>query len=51
MKDAMSFPIRNSIKILLLNDTNELLLLCVDDPSTTTVDGIYHGRFWLLVFS
>ncbi|MFC1845723.1 NUDIX domain-containing protein [Candidatus Dependentiae bacterium] len=42
----MSFVVRNSVKILLLNDNNELLLLHVDDPQTTSVDGTYHGPFW-----
>ncbi len=39
-------PIRNSVKILLLSPKDELLLMCADDPRTTTKDGIYHGRFW-----
>ena len=42
----MSLQVRNSIKVLLLNDDNELLLICVDDPKPTTVKGEYHGRFW-----
>jgi 8-oxo-dGTP pyrophosphatase MutT (NUDIX family) len=42
----MSIPIRNSVKVLLLNDRDELLLMCADDPKTTTVDGEYHGKFW-----
>jgi 8-oxo-dGTP pyrophosphatase MutT (NUDIX family) len=42
----MSFPTRNSVKVLLLNDKNELLLMCAEDPATTTVGGEYHGRFW-----
>jgi 8-oxo-dGTP pyrophosphatase MutT (NUDIX family) len=45
----MSLPIRNSIKVLLLNDNNELLLMSVDDPKTTTVEGKYNGRFWDLI--
>ena len=42
----MPIPIRNSVKVLLLNDQNELLLLLVDDPKTITVKGKYHGKFW-----
>lgn len=42
----MTHPIRNSVKILLLNDQNELLLMCADDPKTTSADNKYHGRFW-----
>ena len=41
--------IRNSVKVLLLNDNKELLLMCIDDPKTTTVDGKYHGRFWITI--
>lgn len=42
----MSLPIRESIKLLLFNENNELLLMCADDPKTTTPEGKYHGRFW-----
>ncbi len=45
----MSLPVRTSVKVLLLNDKNELLLLCADDPKTTAVDGKYNGPFWFLV--
>ncbi|ARN84726.1 NUDIX domain-containing protein [Candidatus Nucleicultrix amoebiphila] len=38
--------LRKSVKILLLNDMQQLLLMCADDPQTTTVDGQYHGRYW-----
>lgn len=41
--------VRNSIKIILLNSKNELLLLCTDDKSIKTSKGKYHGRFWQLV--
>ena len=45
-RTIMSLIIRNSIQILLLNPENKLLLMCADDPKTTTVDGEYHGKFW-----
>ncbi len=45
----MSLPVRNSVNILILNDKNELLLMCADDPKTTSVDGTYHGRFWFTI--
>jgi 8-oxo-dGTP pyrophosphatase MutT (NUDIX family) len=45
----MIATIRNSIKVILLNEKNELLLLRVDDPLTTTVDGTYHGSFWHMI--
>lgn len=41
-----TIPLRKSVKVLLLNDKNELLLMCADDPKTTNVEGKYHGRFW-----
>jgi len=45
----MSFVKRNSVKILLFNDKKELLLMCVDDPKTTSVEGKYSGPFWFPV--
>jgi 8-oxo-dGTP pyrophosphatase MutT (NUDIX family) len=37
------------VKVLLLNEQNELLLLCADDPTTTSAEGKYHGSFWFPV--
>ncbi len=45
----MTLPIRNSVKIILLNDKQELLLICADDPKVTDLDGKYHGRFWFTI--
>jgi len=45
----MSKPVRSSIKILLLNDKNQILLMCADDPKTTSADGKYLGKFWFTV--
>lgn len=42
----MGLPVRNSIKILLLNDKNEILLMCANDPKTVSENGKYYGRFW-----
>lgn len=42
----MSFLVRSSINIILLNPNNEILLMCADDPKTTTMEGKYHGKFW-----
>ena len=42
-------PIRSSIKVILLNDKDELLLMCADDPNTTAADGTYLGKFWFTV--
>ena len=41
--------IRNSIKIILLNEKKELLLLAVDDKGIKNSSGKYNGRFWNLV--
>ncbi|MDA0713577.1 MAG: NUDIX domain-containing protein [bacterium] len=38
-----------SIRVILLNNQNELLLMKACDPSTTEVDGTYNGAFWFLV--
>ncbi|MCB9493151.1 MAG: NUDIX domain-containing protein [Epsilonproteobacteria bacterium] len=40
---------RKSIKVLLLNNKNELLMLYTDDPKTTASDGTYHGPFWQMI--
>ena len=40
---------RNSIKALLLNEDHELLLMCAEDPKTTTLDGKGHNHFWSLI--
>ncbi|NGX49422.1 MAG: hypothetical protein K940chlam5_01020 [Candidatus Anoxychlamydiales bacterium] len=45
----MNKPIRSSIKVILLNDKDELLLMCADDPKTTSADGKYLGKFWFTV--
>ena len=45
----MSLQVRTSVKVLLLNDQDEILLLCADDPKTTGTDGKYNGPFWFLV--
>ncbi len=45
----MSSPIRVSVKVILLNDQDELLLLHANDPKITQTDGKYNGPFWFLV--
>ncbi|WP_420420564.1 NUDIX domain-containing protein [Simkania sp.] len=42
-------PIRYSIRILLLNQANELLLMCADDPSTTNIEGKPSGKYWFTI--
>lgn len=41
--------IRHSIRILLFNHLDELLLMCADDPNTTELDGTYRGKFWFTI--
>ncbi|MCB9228224.1 MAG: NUDIX domain-containing protein [Deltaproteobacteria bacterium] len=41
--------IHHSVRIVLLNKNNELLLMKAEDPSTTETDGTYNGPFWFLV--
>ncbi|MBU1008108.1 NUDIX domain-containing protein [Candidatus Dependentiae bacterium] len=45
----MDFVERNSIRVILINDKKELLLMCVEDKKTTSADGTYSGPFWVLV--
>lgn len=41
--------IRNSIKIILLNSKNEILLISTDDKSITNKDKSYNGKFWQMI--
>lgn len=41
--------IRNSIKIILLNSKDEVLLLGTDDKSITNKDKSYNGKFWQMI--
>ena len=41
--------IHESVRIVLLNEKNEILLMKVEDPSTRSVDGTYHGPCWFLI--
>jgi 8-oxo-dGTP pyrophosphatase MutT (NUDIX family) len=45
----MDYPVRQSVKIILLNDADELLLMCMDDPETKSIGGEYNGHFWTLI--
>ncbi len=44
-----NYPIRHVVRIILLNDVNELLLMCIDDPKTRSIGKKYKGPFWTLV--
>jgi len=45
----MAYPVRNAVRIVLLNDANELLLMCVDDPTIRSLGETYGGHFWTLI--
>ena len=47
--DTKPMSVRNSIKLILLNEKNELLLMGTDDKSIKNSDGSYNGRFWQLI--
>ena len=41
--------IRKSIKVILVNPRDEIVLVLVDDPRIVDVNGKYNGPFWNLV--
>ena len=41
--------VRNSVKLILLNEKNELLLMSTDDKGIQGKSGNYNGRFWQMV--
>ena len=41
--------IRNSVKLILLNENNELLLMKTDDKEIQGKDGKYNGVFWQMI--
>lgn len=43
----MTYPLRESVRVVLLNDSNQLLLMCMDDPGIRSVGEEYKGRFWM----
>jgi 8-oxo-dGTP pyrophosphatase MutT (NUDIX family) len=49
MDKDMDFVERNSIRIILINDKQEILLMCIEDKKTTSVAGVYNGPFWVLI--
>jgi 8-oxo-dGTP pyrophosphatase MutT (NUDIX family) len=40
---------RPSVKLILLNPSDELALLCIDDENICGPDGVPTGRFWNMV--
>ena len=45
----MTYPVRSAVRIVLLNDADELLLMCMDDPTITSINERYGGHFWTLI--
>ena len=45
----MTLPISNAVRVLLLNDDNQMLLISVQNPNVTTIDGNGYRRFWVTV--
>ena len=45
----MTYPARSAVRVVLLNDADELLLMCMEDPTITSIGGKYSGRFWILI--
>lgn len=41
--------VRNSVKLILLNENNELLLMSTDDKEIQGKEGNYNGKFWQMV--
>lgn len=41
--------VRNSVKLILLNENNELLLMSTDDKGIQGEKGNYNGKFWQMV--
>ena len=45
----MELPIKNKVRVILLNQKDELLLVLIDDPTTKSKDGSGGSPFWFLV--
>jgi len=45
----VTLPIRPAVRVLLLNDADELLLMRANDPTTTGMDGKKRGAFWFTI--
>ncbi len=45
----MHIPIRKAVRVLLLNDKDELLLMCVEDFDISSPEGKRNKRFWCTI--
>ena len=41
--------VRNSVKLIIVNEKKELLLMSTDDKGIKCKDGNYNGRFWQMI--
>jgi 8-oxo-dGTP pyrophosphatase MutT (NUDIX family) len=48
-KESVDASTRKSMRVILLNEQNEVLLLKVDDPHVAERDGVNRGPHWFLV--
>jgi 8-oxo-dGTP pyrophosphatase MutT (NUDIX family) len=46
---TVTYPLRMAVRVVLLDDRDELLLMYMDDPAITAIGGTNSGRFWTLV--
>ena len=50
MKDyCMAIPIRKAVRVLLINDKNELLLMCYENFDISAKEGTKNKRFWCTI--
>jgi 8-oxo-dGTP pyrophosphatase MutT (NUDIX family) len=49
VRNRMNYPVRSAVRVVLLNEANELLLMCMDDPTIASIGEKYAGRFWTLI--
>ncbi|MDR1401560.1 MAG: NUDIX domain-containing protein [Puniceicoccales bacterium] len=47
--DSEKISQRNSVKLILLNERDELALMCADDKRITLANDEPQGRFWFMV--
>ena len=47
--EVVTLEKRSAVKVLLINEKKEILLLCANDPTTRSIDGEEWGIFWFLV--
>ena len=45
----MKHAVRQSVRVILLNAADEVLLMCMDDPNIHAVGEQYSGPFWTLI--